>query len=362
MIEFVGWHMPVWFTSIIEEHLAVRNAVGIFDVTHMGRMLITGKDSLNFLQYVTTNNVEKLRVKRLHYTLICNPSGGIKDDAMLLRLEEEKYLLVCNASNREKIYNWLKEHSKKFNVKVEDVSDQVPMLALQGPLAEKTLQKLVETNLSKLRHWRITTAKISDLDIVITRSGYTGEDGFEITLWKVPLNKPQKAIEVYNKIIEAGEEFGIKDCGLGARDTLRLEAGLPLYGNDIDENITPLEAKLDWVVKFEKGEFIGKEALLKQSEKGVEKIRIGIKMIGRGIPRPHYNLYIGENKIGTLTSGTYSPLLKIGIGMGYVKTEYSQPKTEIEVDIRGKRVKAKIVEWPFYDPTKYGRRRKIEGK
>ncbi len=357
MVDFAGWHMPLWFESIIKEHLAVRNAVGIFDVTHMGRMLITGKDSCSFLQYVTTNNVEKLKVKRLHYSTICNPSGGIKDDIMLLRLEEEKYLLICNASNREKIFNWLKQHAEKYQVQVENISDEVPMFALQGPLAEKTLQKLVEADLSKLKHWRLTKAKILGVEAVISRSGYTGEDGFEITLWKIPLSEAQKAVEVYEAILEAGKEYGIAECGLGARDTLRLEAGLVLYGNDIDENTTPLEAKLEWVVKFEKGEFIGREALMKQAEEGLKRIRVGLKMIDRGIPRQHYEIYSGEEKIGTITSGTYSPLLKVGIAMGYVKPQYAEPKTQVEVVIRGKRAKAEIVDWPFYDPTAYGRKR-----
>ncbi len=357
MTEFAGWHMPLWFDSIIKEHLAVRNNVGIFDVTHMGRMLITGKDAQSFLQYITVNNVEKLKVRRLHYSLICNSNGGIKDDIMLLRIEEEKYLLICNAANREKIYNWLIENSKKFNVNIENVSDEVPMFALQGPLAEKTLQKIVDVNLSKLKHWRITETKISDLNVLISRSGYTGEDGFEITLWKVPLKESEKAIEIYKMILEAGSEFNIAECGLGARDTLRLEAGLVLYGNDIDEETTPLEAKLDWVVKFEKGDFIGKEALMKQVEEGIKRIRIGLKMIDKGIPRPHYELYIGEEKIGYITSGTYSPILKIGIAMGYVKTEYAEENREIEVVIRGRRAKAKMVSWPFYDTKVYGRRR-----
>ncbi|MCS7385679.1 MAG: glycine cleavage system aminomethyltransferase GcvT [archaeon GB-1867-005] len=357
MVDFAGWHMPLWFESIIKEHLAVRNAVGIFDVTHMGRMLITGKDSCSFLQYVTTNNVEKLKVKRLHYSTICNPSGGIKDDIMLLRLEEEKYLLICNASNREKIFNWLKQHAEKYQVQVENISDEVPMFALQGPLAEKTLQKLVEADLSKLKHWRLTKAKILGVEAVISRSGYTGEDGFEITLWRIPLSEAQKAVEVYEAILEAGKEYGIAECGLGARDTLRLEAGLVLYGNDIDEATTPLEAKLEWVVKFEKGEFIGREALMKQAEEGLKRIRVGLKMIDRGIPRQHYEIYSGEEKIGTITSGTYSPLLKVGIAMGYVKPQYAEPKTQVEVVIRGKRAKAEIVDWPFYDPTAYGRRR-----
>ncbi|MCS7374664.1 MAG: glycine cleavage system aminomethyltransferase GcvT [archaeon GB-1867-097] len=357
MIEFAGWHMPVWFTSIVKEHLAVREKVGIFDVTHMGRILITGKDAESFLNHITTNNVEKLKVKRLHYSTICNPNGGIKDDIMLQKAEEERFILVCNASNREKIYNWIIKNSKEYEVKIENVSDQVPMFAIQGPYAEKTMQKVVDIDLAKMKHWRLREGKIDDLHIILTRSGYTGEDGFEITLWRVTHKEKEKAIKIYEKILEAGREYGIAECGLGARDTLRLEAGLLLYGNDIDEETTPFEARINFAVKMDKGEFIGREALQKQLEEGLKKIRIGLKMIDKGIPRPHYEIYREDKKIGTVTSGTYSPLLKMGIAMGYVKPEYNVENLQVEVVIRGRKVKAKVVNWPFYDPTKYGRRR-----
>jgi len=357
IIDFVGWKMPLWFTNISEEHLAVRNNVGIFDVSHMGRMLIEGVDSTQFLNYVTTNDVEKLRVNRMHYSLICNENGGIKDDIMLQKISEEKYVLICNASNREKIYNWLMQKSMGFNVKIEDVTFEVPMIALQGPYAEKTLQKLVDVDLSKVKFWRLTTTKIAGYDVIISNSGYTGENGFEITFWRIPRSEIDNFIKVYNEIINAGKEYGLKECGLGARDTLRLEAGLVLYGNDIDEDTTPFEAKLDYAVKMEKDKFIGKEALQKQLEEGLKKVRIGLMMIEQGIPRPHYEIWYGNEKIGIVTSGTYSPLLKVGIGMGYIKPQYDEVNREIEVLIRERRVKAKIVKWPFYDESKYGRGR-----
>lgn len=357
IIDFVGWKMPLWFTSISEEHLAVRNNVGIFDVSHMGRMLIEGVDSTQFLNYVTTNDVEKLRVNRIHYSLICNENGGIKDDIMLQKITEERYVLICNASNREKIYNWLMQKSRGFNVKIEDVTFEVPMIALQGPYAEKTLQKLVDVDLSKVKFWRLTTTKIMGYDVIISNSGYTGENGFEITFWRVPKSEIDNFIKIYNEILDAGKEYGLKECGLGARDTLRLEAGLVLYGNDIDENITPFEAKLDYAVKMEKDKFIGKEALQKQLEEGLKKVRIGLMMIDQGIPRPHYEIWCENEKIGIVTSGTYSPLLKIGIAMGYVKPQYDEINREVEVLIRDRRVKAKIVKWPFYDESKYGRGR-----
>ncbi|MEM3886050.1 MAG: glycine cleavage system aminomethyltransferase GcvT [Candidatus Methanomethylicia archaeon] len=357
IIDFVGWKMPLWFTNISEEHLAVRNNVGIFDVSHMGRMLIEGVDSTQFLNYVTTNDVEKLRVNRMHYSLICNENGGIKDDIMLQKISEEKYVLICNALNREKIYNWLMQKSMGFNVKIEDVTFEVPMIALQGPYAEKTLQKLVDVDLSKVKFWRLTTTKIAGYDVIISNSGYTGENGFEITFWRIPRSEIDNFIKIYNEIINAGKEYGLKECGLGARDTLRLEAGLVLYGNDIDEDTTPFEAKLDYAVKMEKDKFIGKEALQKQLEEGLKKVRIGLMMIEQGIPRPHYEIWYGNEKIGIVTSGTYSPLLKVGIGMGYIKPQYDEVNREIEVLIRERRVKAKIVKWPFYDESKYGRGR-----
>lgn len=357
IIDFVGWKMPLWFTNITEEHLAVRNNLGIFDVSHMGRMLIEGVDATQFLNYVTTNNVETLKVNRMHYSTICNERGGIKDDIMLQKIEEEKYVLICNASNREKIYNWLIQKSKGYNVKIEDVTFDVPMLAVQGPYAEKTLNKIVDVDLSKVKFWRLTKCKIMGYDAIISNSGYTGENGFEMTFWRVPRTEISNFIKIYEEIVNAGREFGLKECGLGARDTLRLEAGLVLYGNDIDEDTTPLEAKLDYAVKMDKEKFIGKEALQKQLEEGLKKVRVGLIMIEKGIPRPHYEILCENERIGVITSGTYSPLLKVGIAMGYVKPQYAEVGREVEIVIRDKRVKAKIVEWPFYDESKYGRRR-----
>ncbi|MEM2136862.1 MAG: glycine cleavage system aminomethyltransferase GcvT [Candidatus Methanomethylicia archaeon] len=358
MIDFAGWKMPIWFTNITEEHLAVRNNVGIFDVSHMGRILIEGRDATPLLNHLTTNDAEKLKVGRLHYSTICNQNGGIKDDIMLQKILEEKYILICNASNREKIYNWIMQNSKGYNVRIEDVTFEVPMLAIQGPYAEKTLQKIVDVNLSKITFWRLTECKIMGKEAVISHSGYTGENGFEVTLWRIKQNERDKTIKIYDSIIQAGREYGIKECGLGARDTLRLEAGLLLYGNDIDENTTPFEAKIDFAVKMDKEKFIGKEALQKQLQEGLKRVRVGLTMMEMGIPRPHYEIWCENEKIGEVTSGTYSPLLKNGIAMGYVKPQYDNIGREVEITIRERRVKAKIVAWPFYDEEKYGRRRK----
>ena len=355
---FAGFEMPLWFKGIIPEHLAVRNSVGIFDITHMGRAIITGPDAEQFLNYVTTNNVQALAPLNAHYSLMCNEKGGIKDDFVLSRLERDKFLMVYNAANREKDYQWLKKNAEKFDVNIQDVSDNIAMFAVQGPKAQETLQKISSGDLSQIKRFKCGWTELSGTKVFISRTGYTGEDGFEIFVWDTPLSNPDKAVKVWNTILEAGKEFGIQPCGLGARDTLRLEAGLCLYGNDIDEETTPLEARLSFVVKFDKGEFIGKQALLKQREEGIKKRRVGIVMIDRGIPRAKFEIYREEQKIGYVTSGTFSPLLRKGIAMGYVQKEHAKEETEITIKIRRKNAKAKIVKFPLYDAEKYGYRRK----
>jgi len=359
MTEFAGFEMPLWYKGITEEHLAVRNNVGIFDVSHMGRVIITGKDATSFLNYVITNDVTALKPNSALYSVMCNENGGIIDDFVVSCLEEEKFLLVPNATNREKDFNWLVKKAKGFNVKIEDVSDKAAMFAVQGPNAEKTLQKICTTDLSKIERFKCTPAKLADMDVFLSRTGYTGEDGFEVYVWNAPLDKPDNAIHVWNAILEAGKPYGIEPCGLGARDTLRLEAGLCLYGNDIDENTTPLEARLGFVVKFQKDNFIGKNALLKQKEEGVKRKRVGLQMVGQGIPRQGYKIYSekGEN-IGQVTSGAFSPLLKCGIAMAYIQTQQAQEGNIVNIEIRGKMAKAKIVPFPFYDAEKYGYKRK----
>jgi len=359
MTEFAGFEMPLWYKGITEEHLAVRNNVGIFDVSHMGRVIITGKDATSFLNYVITNDVTALKPNSALYSVMCNENGGIIDDFVVSCLEEEKFLLVPNATNREKDFNWLVKKAEGFNVKIEDVSDKAAMFAVQGPNAEKTLQKICTTDLSKIERFKCTPAKLADIDVFLSRTGYTGEDGFEVYVWNAPLDKPDNAIHVWNAILEAGRPYGIEPCGLGARDTLRLEAGLCLYGNDIDENTTPLEARLGFVVKFQKDNFIGKNALLKQKEEGVKRRRVGLQMVGQGIPRQGYKIYSekGEN-IGQVTSGTFSPLLKCGIAMAYIQTQQAQEGNIVNIEIRGKMAKAKIVPFPFYDAEKYGYKRK----
>ena len=348
MTLFAGFEMPLWYKGIIPEHLAVRNSVGIFDITHMGRAIITGPEAEKFLNYVSTNDVSKLTPLSAQYSTLCNEKGGIKDDFVVSRLEKDKFLMVYNASNRAKDYEWLTLHAKKFDVKVEDASDDIAMFAVQGPKAEETLQKISTEDLSQIGRFKCGWTKLADIQVFLSRTGYTGEDGFEIFVWNSPISNPEKAVKVWNSILEAGREFGIQPCGLGARDTLRLEAGMCLYGNDINEDTTPLEARISFVVKFDKDEFIGKEALLKQKEEGLKRRRIGIKMLERGIPRRGYGIYKNGEKIGEITSGTFSPFLENGIGMGYVKIEYDNEGEKVTVDIRGKQLKAEIIKLPFY--------------
>ena len=356
---FAGFEMPLWYKGIIPEHLAVRNSVGIFDISHMGRVVITGADSERFLNYVITNDVSILLPNSAQYSVMCNENGGIIDDFVYYRLEKEKFMMVSNATNREKDYNWLVRNAKGFDVKIEEISDNVAMFAVQGPNAEKTLQKISPEDLGKIGRFKCGHARLADLDVFISRTGYTGEDGFEVFIWDASLTKPDNAVKLWNTILEAGKPLGIEPCGLGARDTLRLEAGMCLYGNDIDEHTTPLEAALSFVVKLQKGNFIGKDALLKQKNEGVKRKRVGIQMIEKGIPRPNFEIYNVEGeKIGYITSGTFSPLLKYGIGMAYIQISRAQEGNIVSVKTRGKKTKAKIVSFPFYDPEKYGYKRK----
>lgn len=358
MALFAGFEMPMWYKGIIPEHMAVRNTVGIFDITHMGRAVITGPEAEAFLNYVTTNNVSSLAPLSAHYSTMCNEKGGIKDDFVLSRLKQEEFLIVYNATNRKKDYEWLLNNCKDYDANVEDVSDKVAMFAVQGPKAEQTLQKISEEDLSRVERFKCGWIEIAGLKCLISRTGYTGEDGVELFVWNAPLSKPDNAINVWNTILKAGQEADIEPCGLGARDTLRLEAGMCLYGNDIDENTSPLEARLSFVVKFEKGDFVGKDALLRQKDEGVSRKRVGIRMLKRGIPRPDCEVWRNDAKVGHVTSGTFSPILKRGIAMAYVSTEHSKTGEAVAVKIRDTFVDGEIIRFPFYDSTKYGYRRK----
>jgi len=346
-IDFGGWDLPVQFSSIKEEHEAVRTAAGLFDVSHMGEVEITGADSLAFIQKMTTNDASKLSDGQAQYTFMCYPDGGTVDDLLVYKKAENDYLLVINASNIEKDVEWLLHHVEG-DVTVQNVSPEIALMALQGPSAEKVLDKLTETDLSTIGFFRFDQdVKISGITTLVSRTGYTGEDGFEIYC------KAEDAIRLWELILEAGKDDGVIPCGLGARDTLRFEANLPLYGQELSQDISPLEAGLGFAVKVDKAvRFIGQEALRNQKATGVSRKLVGIEMIDRGIPRTHYPVYVGDEQVGEVTTGTQSPTLKKNIGLALIKAELAQMDAEVEVEIRGKRLKAKIVKTPFYKREK----------
>jgi len=361
LIEFAGFKMPAWYKGINAECMAVRNGVGLFDVSHMGRVLMMGENAEPFLNYVSTNNVASLDRFGGHYSLMCNHQGGIKDDIVILRLERDLFLMVYNASNREKDFSWLQKNSISYGVEVKDISTDVAMLALQGPKAESTLSKLCPENLSEILRFGCRWIELSGLKCVASRTGYTGEDGFEIFVWDSPVSDPRLALKAWNAMLDAGKAFGIEPCGLGARDILRLEAAMCLYGNDIDESITPFEARLGFTVKLEKKDFVGKDALVKQKSEGVKRIRVGLKMIDKGIPRSGCEILKDNVVIGKVTSGTLSPTVGVGIAMGYVSPEFSSEGEVLVIKIRDRLAKAQIVKFPFFDTQIYGRTRLPRG-
>jgi len=346
-IDFGGWDLPVQFSGIGQEHEAVRTAAGLFDVSHMGEFRLSGKGSLDFLQRVMTNDVARLEDGQVMYTFMCYPDGGVVDDLLIYKLQDEEYMLVVNAANIDKDIEWLQKHIEGDSFQLRDESETTGLLALQGPLAQRILAKLTDApwaDLGAYRFWR--EVSIGGLTAaVVSRTGYTGEDGFEIyagndtiaTLWEL--------------LLEAGAEDGLVAAGLGARDTLRFEARLPLYGQELSASISPIEAGLSMFVKIDKGvDFIGREALAKQRADGTSRKLVGIEMVDRGIPRTHYPVYSSESgdRIGEVTTGTQSPTYKTNVGLALVKTDYATIGTELWVEIRGKRLKAKVVKTPFY--------------
>ena len=346
-IDFGGWELPVQFSSIKEEHEAVRTAAGLFDVSHMGEIEVTGKDSLKYLQKMMTNDVSKLKVEGALYSAMCYEDAGTVDDLLIYKFSDDHYLLVVNASNIEKDFEWLHSHVEG-DVKVVNKSDEIAQLALQGPKAVEILQRLTSINVSEIKYFTFkNNVQISGVEALVSRTGYTGEDGFELYCAAVD------AAKLWNILLEAGKEDGLKACGLGSRDTLRFEATLALYGQELSKDITPLEAGIGFAVKLNKEEdFFGKEVLKNQKEQGVPRKLVGIEMIDKGIPRSHYPVYKDGEYIGEVTSGTQSPTLKRNIGLALVKTECSSLGTEIEVEIRNKKLKAVVVSTPFYKREK----------
>ena len=342
MVPFAGFEMPVQYSSVTQEHVAVREKVGIFDVSHMGQFFIEGATAKDLLQFVTTNNVDTLENGKAQYTCLPNGNGGIVDDLIVYKMNDEKYFVVVNASNIEKDWNHISKYNEKFGAKMTNSSDEMSLLAIQGPKAAETLQKLTETNLSEIPYYHFTVGKIAGIDdVIISNTGYTGSGGFEIYF------KNEDAEKLWDSIIEAGEEFGIIPCGLASRDTLRLEKGFCLYGNDIDDTTSPLEAGLGWITKFDK-DFVDKERFAQQKADGITRKLVGFEMQERAIPRHDYLVVDSEgNEIGKVTSGTMSPLKNVGIGLAYVAKDHFKIDSEIYIQIRNKNVLAKVVKLPF---------------
>jgi aminomethyltransferase len=342
MVPFAGYNMPVQYEGVNAEHETVRNAVGVFDVSHMGEFLLTGPNALDLIQKVTTNDASTLTIGRAQYSCLPNGKGGIVDDFIIYRMKEEQYLLVVNASNIEKDWDWISSHNS-FGVEMRNLSDDYSLLAIQGPKAVEAMQSLTSVNLADIKYYHFEVADFAGIEhVIISATGYTGSGGFEIYC------KNSEVEQVWNKVFEAGAPFGIKPIGLAARDTLRLEMGFCLYGNDIDDTTSPLEAGLGWITKFNK-EFIDSDFLKNQKETGVSKKLVAFEMVDRGIPRHDYRILdAAGNVIGKVTSGTQSPSMKIAIGLGYVNTEFTNLDSEIFVEIREKGIKAKVVKLPFY--------------
>lgn len=341
MVEFGGWYMPVQYTNVIDEHNTTRKCAGLFDISHMGEFRVTGKNAKKFLQYVMINDLDKIENNKTQYNMMCYETGGIVDDLLIYRANENEYMIVVNASNIKKDFEWLKEH-KIPGVKLQDISNKTSKLDLQGPNSQIILQKICQDDLSKIKRFYFLKTKINKFSVLISRTGYTGEDGFEIYC------DNKNVVELWKILLKKGFEYGIKPIGLGARDTLRIEACYSLYGHEINSETSPIQASIGWAVRTYKNEFIGKNILRKQKNDGTNKINVAFEMLDRAIAREHYKIYNHDIFIGKVTSGTYSPTFKKSIGMALVLKEYSEPDSLIDIKIRDKTYTAKIIKKPFY--------------
>jgi aminomethyltransferase len=357
MVDFGGWDMPIEYSNspfgpggLMKEHLAVRTGVGVFDVSHMGDIRISGPDALAAVQHISMNDASRLAVGQAHYSALLYPQGTFVDDVVVHRLGESDYLLVINAGTREKDYNWVRDNVKRFNSTAEDIGDSYTQIAIQGPKAIDVLGKLTGADLASIKNYWFTHGTVCGLkNTLIARTGYTGEDGFEIY---VPSDQKTSA-DVWNQVLEAGREFNVLPCGLGARNTLRLEAKMALYGHEISDTITVLEAGLERYVKFEKSDFIGKAALEKQKAEGLKRTLVGLESVDRGIPRDGYKvLDTSGAEIGYVTSGSYAPFLKKNIALAYVPPQFSEIGSTVNVEIRGQSVRCQVVPTPFYKKPK----------
>jgi aminomethyltransferase len=342
MVDFGGWELPVQFSGILEEHEAVRTKAGVFDVSHMGEVTVKGPQALELLQLATCNDVAKLDTGRIHYNGLLYQNGGFVDDILIYQNTPSDFFVVVNASNTDKDFEWLRQSATGLDVEVKNVSGDYAQLAIQGPEAERVLQPMTDASLADIKYYRFTTGNVDGVPAIVSRTGYTGEDGFEIYL------APEHAPRILRKLVDAG----VKPCGLGARDTLRLEAKMALYGNDIDQTTTPIEADLGWIVKLDKGDFAGRDVIAREKSEGPKRKLVGFEMVDRGIARHGYPIVEGGEEIGVVTSGTHSPTLKKAIGLAYLPLDKSAQGSEFTVLIRGKETRARVIPTPFYKRAK----------
>jgi len=341
MVDFGGWDMPVEYSGVIDEHRAVRERVGLFDVSHMGEIEVRGPQALDLVQHVTVNDASKLKLGQAQYSALLYETGGFVDDILVHKVADEHYFLCVNASNQDKDYEHIAANNR-FDATVENAGPRFAQLAVQGPLATGVAQKFTDINLTPVKRYHFVDGHFSGVPARIARTGYTGEDGWEIYV------APEHAVRVWNEILTAGADFGILACGLGARNTLRMESAMPLYGHEIDATITPWEAGLDWIVKLEKGDFLGREALVKQKQKGITRKLIGFEVRGRGIARDGYEILTGGAGTGWVTSGGPAPALNKNLGMCYLPLQLAEPGNAIEISVRGRGVEAVTIPMPFY--------------
>ena len=354
MVDFSGWLMPVQYSSIVSEHQITRNGIGLFDVSHMGRIRVRGRQALQYLNGLLTRDIQKLGPGHIRYSLICNPDGGILDDILVYRVadkSDDHFLLVVNAGNREKIFIWLEQHnSPDFDVEIDEETERTCMISVQGPNSEQLLTSMIDVdlpnNLSDMKYYRCGLGHWKNIPLLVSRTGYTGEDGFEL------IAAADCAEQLWATIFERGRELSVTVAGLGARDTLRLEAAMPLYGHELSEDINPFQAGLRFAVHLENRKFIGREALLRFANDSAQPKRVGLVLEGRRVPREHYGVHVGDEQVGIVTSGTFSPSLEKPIAMAYVAPHHAHLGSSLEVDIRGQRAGAHIVELPFYQRPK----------
>ena len=346
MIDFGGWEMPVIYAGTIEEHMAVRTAAGLFDVSHMGEIEVRGAQALALVQHVTTNDAAKLVNGQAQYSALTTPLGTFVDDLLVHQLNPQHFLLCVNASNTDKDFQWIVDHTKSFDAEIENSSPKYTQIAIQGPKALQILQPFVNVDLQAINYYWFAQGSVDGVSAIIARTGYTGEDGFELYF------EPDASIQIWDKLLTAGQPHGLQACGLAARNTLRLEAKMALYGNDIDDTTTVYEADLGWIVKPGKGDFIGRDALVRQKESGLQRKLVGFEMTGRGIGRDHYPVYLDGQEVGQVASGSPAPYLKKNIGLAYLPISHTQAECKFHIDVRGKMVEAKVVPTPFYKRSK----------